>query len=111
MISKIFIAKLFHIPLVLTLLVGALPVVNHMQMMPAIQLGMKTAQSYIAEESVNTPSAVSCCDAMGSASQACDFMVSQFVSITLNGDRQQILNSSIVVQSTSLRVLSPPPKA
>jgi hypothetical protein len=111
MIGRIVTAKLFHIVLALALLVGVLPAVNPMLAMPIIYLGVKATQSYMAPGNANARSSGSCCDAMGSASPVCDFMVSQLVRIMLYGDSQQVLSSNFVVQSIYLKTLGPPPKA
>jgi len=111
MISKIWNAKLLHILLGSTFLIGLLPISNHMLSMQAMHMNAVASVSSTVQEKATENSTGSCCEAIGSSLLACDFMVFQTACVGSNGGSEQIVYSVPIVQSIYIESLAPPPKA
>jgi hypothetical protein len=116
MVREMFRAKLLHNLLVLVLLVGLLPMSNHVSSMQTMRMDEVVASSLAPQGNVTTEktdknSASSCCDAICPFSLACAFVVPQSVYSGVYGGGERISYSSFIAQSIYLRVASPPPKA
>ena len=111
MIGKTWNAKLTHILLGLTLLVGLLPISNHMESMRVISMNMAASPSITTDEKTSDNSPGSCCEAIGSFLLACDFIVFQSAFIDPTGGSEQVAYSLPIVQSIYIQTLAPPPKA
>ena len=116
MAGEMFRAKLLHNLLVLVLLVGLLPMSNHissmqtMRMDEAVASSMGAPQGNGTTENTDKNSASSCCDAICPFSLACAFVVPQFVYATAYGGSERIPYSTLIVRSIYLQVAFPPPK-
>ena len=117
MIGKILNAKLLHILLGFALLIGLLPISNHMLPMQTMRLDATATSQFAAFQSnpvqrdAGGNSTRSCCDAMGAFSPACDLVVSQSVHVASYEGGKQIANSDPIFQSVYIHVIAPPPKA
>lgn len=95
----------------IALLIGLLPMSNHMLTMLAMRGNAVTiSQSNTAQGMPTDNSTGSCCDIMGASSLACDVMVSQSACVALFGGSEQVVNSEPIARSTYLEAVSPPPK-
>jgi hypothetical protein len=117
MAGEMFRIKLYHNLLRLVLLVGLLPISNHMstihpmQMDEAMASSMGASQGNGTTESAAEDSASSCCDAICPSSLAYAFVLPQSVYATVYGGSERISYSVFVVRSIYPQVASPPPKA
>ena len=83
-----------------------------MSSMQTVSVGMvMTYQNDANQGNASDNSSGTCCDAMGTFSLACDFMVSQFTGFALYGGSKQVVNSDPSVQSIYIEAILPPPKA
>jgi len=109
--------KLLHSLLRVVLLVGLLPISNHMSAMQTMRMDEAMASSMWAPqgngttESTDEDSASSCCDAICPSSLAYAFVLPQSVYATVYGGSERISYSVFIVRSIYLQVASPPPKA
>ena len=109
-------AKLLFFVLTFTLLVGLLPISNHMFAMHTMRMddamvsSMGTSHGNGTTESTDEDSASSCCDAICPSSLAYAFLIPQYAYIDLSGGSERVLNSSPVVQSIYIETAIPPPK-
>ena len=112
-----FRTKLLHNLLPLVLLIGLLPMSNHMSAMHTMQMDEAMASSMGASqgngttENTDENSPSSCCDAICLSSLAYAFVLPQSVYATVYGDSERISYSVFTVRSIYLQVASPPPKA
>ena len=110
-------AKLLHNLLVLVLLVGLLPMFNHvssmqtMRMDEAMASSMGAPQGNVATENTSENSASPCCDAICLSSLAWAFVVPQSVYPSVYGGGERISYSTLIIRSIYLQVAVPPPKA
>ena len=111
MISKIWKAKLLHLVLGVTFLVGLLPISNHMLTMQVMHMDASTSLSSTAQEKTGDIPTGSCCEAIGSLLLVYDFMIFQSACADPSGDSEEILHSIPILQSLYIQSLSPPPKA
>jgi hypothetical protein len=111
MISKIWKAKLLHLVLGVTFLVGLLPISNHMLTMQVMHMDASTSLSGTAQEKTGDIPTGSCCEAIGSLLLVCDFMVFQLAYAGSTGGSEQIAYSVPIVQLIYTKSLAPPPKA
>ena len=117
MAGEMFRAKLFHSLLRLVLLIGLLPMSNHisamqtMRMDEAMASSMGASQGNGTTENTDKDSASSCCDAICPFSLACAFVAPQSVYAALYGGSERISYSVFTARSIYLQVASPPPKA
>lgn len=117
MFSKILMAKLLYIVLGFALLIGLLPMSNHLSSIQTTRMD-KNMISVMADFQINPVpgnandnSSGSCCDALGPFSSTCAFVVPQSACVPLYGDIEQVLNSAPVFQSIYIKAVAPPPKA
>ena len=104
--------RLSFIVLTFALVVGLLPVSNHMLSMHKMPMEAAMAsQSYMVQGNTGGNSTGSCCDAIGSVSPSCDLMVSQSACVPVYGDSERVVNSAPLIQTTYLITATPPPKA
>ena len=117
MAGEMFRAKLLHNLLVIVLLIGLLPMSNHMSSMQTMRMdeavasSMAASQGNVATENTDGKSASPCCDAICPFSLAYAFVVPQSVYVTVYGGSDRIPYSAFIVRSIYLQVASPPPKA
>ena len=111
MISTIWNAKLLHILLGVTFLVGLLPISNHMLSVQVMPMDGSASLNSTAQEKTSDTSTGSCCDAIGSFLLGCDFMVFESMWTDSNGGSEQMAYSVPIVQSIYIEFLAPPPKA
>ncbi len=110
-------AKLLRVMIRLVLLVGLLPMSNHMSFMLVLHIDNKTISemtvSQISEASgnVNDTSPEPCCDSISSLSMSCDFTTSLSGYVLECGGNQQVIKSTPIVQSIDIEAVIPPPKA
>ena len=108
--------RLLFTVLTFALLIGLLPMSNHMLPMQTMRMDAVTTsqitafQNKPAQETTGDSSSGTCCDAMGSLSLACDFVISQCDYVVAHPGVERISDSLLVFQSTSSRPVSPPPK-
>ena len=109
--------KLLHSLLRVVLLVGLLPISNHMSAMHPMQMDEAMASSMGASqgngttENTDDNSPSSCCDAICPSSLAYAFVIPQSVYATVYGGSERISYSAFIIRSIYLQVASPPPKA
>jgi hypothetical protein len=109
--------KRLHSLLRVVLLVGLLPMSNHMSAMHPMRIDEAMASSMGAPqgngttESTDEDSASSCCDAICPSSLAYAFVLPQSVCVGLYGGSERISYSVFTVRSIYLQVAIPPPKA
>ena len=103
-------ARLLLFTLTFALLIGLLPISNHMSSMPAMRMDAAIPQSNIVQGSVEDHSTSSCCDAIGPFVLTCDFMASQSACIPEYGDSERVAYSVPIIQSIYIRIVAPPPK-
>jgi hypothetical protein len=112
-----FRTKLLYSLLRLVLLVGLLPMPNHISAMHIMRMDETMASSMGASqgngtmESTDEHSPSSCCDAICPSSFAYAFLTPQYAYVDLAGGSERVLNSSPVVQSIYIETAIPPPKA
>src|SRR5437870_2641344 len=112
MINRNWTAKLLNIALGLALLIGLSPMLNHMSPLQTVSAGtVMSYQNDMVPGNAGDNSTGSCCDAMGPASLACDFMVSQSACVALYGGSEQVINSDPIFQSIYIKAVIPPPRA
>jgi len=112
MARKILPEKLLSIALVFLLLVGLSPMSNHMLSMQMVSMdAAMDSQSYTVPADAGDPAHDSCCDAMGTSSLGCDFMVSQSACAALYGGGERVANLTPVIQTIYIKAVPPPPKA
>src|SRR5688572_18960513 len=114
MTGEMFSTKLLHDLVILVLLVGLLPISNHMQTMridEATASSMEVPQSNVTTENTDENSASSCCDEICPFSLACTFVAPQSVYATMYGGSERIPYSAFIVRSIYLPVTIPPPKS
>ena len=116
MAGEMFRAKLLHNLLVLVLLVGLLPMSNHVSSMQTMRMDEAVASSRAPQgngttENTDKNSASPCCDAICPFSLVCAFVIPQSVCVALYGGSERISYSSFIARSIYLQVASPPPKA
>src|SRR5258706_10347279 len=108
---KTLAVNLFSIALASALLIGSLPMTNHMSSMPMegkIVSALAVAETNITSGNVNSASSESCCDVICPFSI---FLVPQTTSAVLYGDNKQVLTSDPLIQSIYLESTVPPPNA
>ena len=111
------VVKLFSIVLASAFLIESLPMFNPMSSMLTMGMDQKmisemaVSQINVASGNVNGSSSGSCCDAIGTFSLSCDFVVSRSGSVVEYGVSKQVLDSLPIIQSTYIEAVSPPPKA
>lgn len=109
--------KLLHSLLRVVLLVGLLPLSNHMPAMHTLRMeeAMTSSaggtQGKVTTKNTNENSASSCCDAICPFSLTCAFVLPQSGYAAVYGASDQISYSAFVVRSIYLQVAIPPPKA
>ena len=109
---RILTTRLLHIALESALLFALLSMPNHILPMQAMPLDTVTiSSSTTSQGNMGEHSSGSCCDAMGTFSLACDFMVSQSACIARDGGSNRVVTLVPVIQSISLETVTPPPKA
>lgn len=114
---KIFTAKLLIIVLGFAYLIGLFPTSNQMLSMQTMRMDATTtfqiaaSQSNLVQGNTGGNSTGSCCDAMGSVSPACDFLVSQSACVPVHGGSERVVNSAPVIHSIHIKSVTPPPKA
>ena len=112
-----FRTKLYRSLLRLVLLVGLLPMSNHMSTMHAMRMdeamtsSMGASQDHATTENTDENPVSSCCDAICLSSLACAFVAPQSVYANVYGDSERIPYSVFIVRSIYPQVASPPPKA
>ena len=117
MIGEMFRTKLLHNLLGLALLVGLLPMSNHMSAMQTMRMdeamasSMGAPQGQVATENTSENSASPCCDAICPYSPAWAFVIPESVCLVLYGGSERFSYYSFIARSIYLRVASPPPKA
>ena len=111
MLSKIWRAKLLHILLGTTFLVGVLPMSNHMLPMPEMHMETPDFLRSTSQEKPSDNHNGSCCEAIGSSLLLCDFVAFQSGYANSNGGSEQFAYSSPIVQLIYIDTLAPPPKA
>lgn len=111
MTGKIFTSKLLSAVLGSALLIGLLPMSNHMSFMQTMSIDAATAsQSHIVQGNVGDTSPRSCCDAIGPLSPACDFVISQSGYVAQYGGNERVEDTAPIVQSIYIETIAPPPK-
>ena len=112
MYRKVPAVKSLFILLALAVASGGLFMPSQMQFMHAMSMDTRgVSQSVTARGNVDDASTGTCCDAMGSVSPACDFIVAQPACVALYGDSEQIAHSIPIVRSIYIETVAPPPKA
>jgi hypothetical protein len=117
MAREMFRTKLLHNLLRLALLVGLLPMSNHMFAMQTMRMdeamasSMGAPQGNVTTENTEENSASSCCDAICPSSLAWAFVIPQSICVALYGGSERILYSALILRSIYLQVAIPPPKA
>ena len=112
-----FRTKLYHSLLRVVLLVGLLPMSNHMSAMHTVRMeeamasSMGASQGNGTTESTDEDSTHSCCNAICPSSLGSAFVIPQSVYATAYGGSERISVSAFIARSIYLRVASPPPKA
>lgn len=100
-----------NIGLGIALLIGLLPISNHMLTMPAMRGdAMTISRNDVVQGTSADNSTGSCCDLMGASSLACDVMFSHSACVALYGGGEQVVNSEPIARSIYLEAISPPPK-
>jgi len=99
------------------LLAGLFSVSGHSLLMQPMQMDGKATALTVASQNNTAPAnmddrpAGPCCDAIGSFSPACAFIVPQPGYAILSGNGQQIACSIPIVQTIYIQAVIPPPKA
>lgn len=112
-----FRTKLLHSLLRLVLLVGLLPMSNHMSAMQTMRMdeamtsSTGSPQGNGTTENTDEDAASSCCDAICPFSLACAFVVPQSVYATVYGGSERISYSAFIARLIYLQAAIPPPKA
>ena len=112
MYRKVPAVKSLFILLALAIASGGLFMPSQAQFMQAMNMDTTgVSQSVTARGNVDDASTGTCCDATGSVSLACDFLVSQPACVTVYGGSDRVVNSAPVIQSIHIKSVTPPPKA
>ena len=83
---------------------------SSMQTMPVDEM-TPSHQNNSEHDGASKTSTRSCCDEIVSFTIGCSFLVPQYACIDSFGDSLRVLISDLIVQSISLKTLTPPPKA
>jgi hypothetical protein len=102
--------RLLSITLPIALLMGLLPISNHMSSMQTMRMDATAAQINNLQENAGDHSTSSCCDAIGTFVLTCDFMAFQTACIPDHGDSERVAYLAPIVQSIYVKTLAPPPK-
>ena len=106
-----WITKLLSFALGSALVIGLSPMSNHMISRRAIRVEAVTgSQSHIVQGNAGGNSSGACCDAIGTCSLVCDFMVFQSAGFARYGGSEQVVNSDPIVHSIYIVSVTPPPK-
>ena len=117
MLEKTFVTKLLYLVLGYALLIGLLPMSNHMLSMQTTRMDAATTSqiadstSNMVHGSADENSTGSCCDAIAPFSIGCVFLVPQCTYIALSGGSKRVVNLIPVVQPIYIETVAPPPKA
>lgn len=103
-------ARLLSITLPIALLMGLLPISNHMSSMQTMRMDATAPHINNLQENAGDHSTSSCCDAIGPFVVTCDFMASQSARIPDYGGSERVAYSAPIVESIYIKTLAPPPK-
>jgi hypothetical protein len=100
-------ARLLFLTLTFALLMGLLPISNHMSPM---RMDATAPQINNLQENAGDHSTSSCCVAIGPSVLTCEFMASPSACIPEYGDCERVAYSVAIIQAIYIQTLAPPPK-
>ncbi len=103
-------ARMLLLILSFGLLVGVLPISNHMTMQMN-EIAMSQHGTMADENSAGDRSAMPCCNELAQTFTGCAFLIPEYDYIALSGGSERVAYSIPFVQTIYIKILAPPPKA
>ncbi len=109
--------RILLIALTFALLIGLSPISNHMSSVETLYIDaamtsqMVSSQGKTDQHNAGDNSIETCCDFIAPFSIACAFLVPQSTYVGLSGGSERVGVSALLIQSTYIKAVIPPPKA